>query len=279
MNRCMMSAVQMNSGTDIDKNFDTLSCLIKEAVDRGADFVTTPECAVYCGGVQNPDDCVETAALADSFFSGIAAERGIWLHCGGVAMPGGTDGKLLNTALLYAPDGTLAAKYEKIHLFDAEPVQGSPVCESDKYSGGTRVTTVLTDWGTVGLSICYDVRFPELFRLMALRGAGIVIVSADFTMTTGRDHWEVLLRARAIENQCYIVAPAQIGRKQRFAAYGRSMIIDPWGTVLATCPDSEGVICAPVDAEVISRVRRILPCLQNRRPAVYRKAEERINLK
>jgi predicted amidohydrolase len=167
--------------------------------------------------------------------------------------------------------GALVAQYRKIHLFDVNLTNGEQHHESRRIAPGNEIVTAEIDGITFGLTICYDVRFPELYRLLALRGAQILLVPAGFTLHTGRDHWEILLRARAIENLCYVLAPAQIGsHPPNQHCFGRSMIIDPWGLVLAQAPDIPGVTLADIDLEAINQVRMQIPSLENRRPDAYR---------
>ncbi len=166
--------------------------------------------------------------------------------------------------------GELAASYRKIHLFDVSLANGERHFESDRIEPGNEIVAAEIDGITFGLSVCYDLRFPELYRLLALRGAQILFVPAAFTLHTGRDHWEVLLRARAIENLCYVVAPAHVGTyPHNRQCFGRSMIVDPWGLVLAQAQDMPTVTLADIDLEQVDRARAQIPCLENRRPSAY----------
>src|ERR687895_445394 len=178
--------------------------------------------------------------------------------------------KLSNTSVVFDPDGDIAALYRKIHMFDVE-VGGQVYRESESEEPGeeaSRVTEV-EGW-KLGLTICYDLRFPELYRILAVEGAEIITVPAAFTLFTGKDHWELLLRARAVENQCYVVAPNQWGtHRDGKASYGRSTIVDPWGVVPAQAPDEDAIIVAELDRAHMERVRRALPSLANRQPAAY----------
>ena len=179
-------------------------------------------------------------------------------------------GKFYNTSVLINRDGEIVAQYRKIHLFDVQLANGEKHYESERIVPGNEVVTAEMDGITFGLSVCYDLRFPELYRPLALQGAQVLLVPAGFTLHTGRDHWEVLLRARAIENLCYVVAPAQVGTyppdKQCF---GRSMIVDPWGLVLAQAQDMPTVIMTEIDLAQIEQARAQIPCLEHRRPEVY----------
>ena len=180
-------------------------------------------------------------------------------------------GKFHNTSVLINRDGKIVAQYRKIHLFDVDLAHGEKHYESERIVPGNSVVTAEIDGITFGLTVCYDLRFPELYRSLALQGAQILLVPAGFTLHTGRDHWEVLLRARAIENLCYVVAPAQVGSyPPNRHCFGRSMIIDPWGLVLAQAQDLPTVICADIDLDQIEHARTQIPCLQHRHPDVYR---------
>ncbi|MBQ8089688.1 MAG: carbon-nitrogen hydrolase family protein, partial [Pyramidobacter sp.] len=164
----------------------------------------------------------------------------------------------------------LACQYEKIHMYDVEIKNGPSTRESDTKKPGDRIVVCDPDFCKIGLSICYDMRFPELYRIQALMGAKVLFVPANYTMFTGKDHWECILKTRAIENQCYVVAPAQIGKKTAFQAYGRSMIINPWGVTIACAEDREQVIYAEIDPGYVDQIREQLPSLKNRQPRAYR---------
>lgn len=262
--------VQMNSQEDRRRNVARAVELIEAAAAQGATLVSLPECVTFLGRKEHHAANAEhldgeTAQL----FAATAKRLGIWLH-GGSLIEKGPDGtKDYNTTLVFNPQGERIATYRKIHLFDVDIAPGS-YRESDTYLPGEHIVNTDIAGVNVGLSICYDVRFPELYRLLALAGAKVLMVPAAFTAFTGKDHWEVLLRARAIENQCYVLAPAQwgehpVGRQ----CYGRSMIINPWGTVMATATDGEGVIVADLDMAELARLRTSVPSLANRRPQVY----------
>jgi predicted amidohydrolase len=200
----------------------------------------------------------------------IAAELGIDLVAGSFYESTDDDERGANTSAHISPHGELRAVYRKIHLFDVE-IDGMVHAESRSFVPGEEIVTSEADDGTVlGMTICFDLRFPELYRILALRGAEVLSVPSAFTLPTTRDHWEVLLRARAIENQCYVVAPNQIGEHPGGArSGGRSMIVDPWGTVLACAPDAETAIVADLDPDRLRAVRERLPTLERRRPEVY----------
>ena len=192
---------------------------------------------------------------------------GVHLLAGSIA-EGGPE-KAFNTSVLIGPDGKDLAVYRKIHLFDVD-AGGVEYRESDHEAPGTEIVTAPAGDLTLGLTVCYDLRFPELYRILAVRGAQLITIPSAFTLATGRDHWEVLLRARAIENQVFVLAPNQVGETPpHYSSYGRSAIVDPWGVVLATAPDEECFIAADLDLEAQERIRDSLPSLANRRPEAY----------
>jgi predicted amidohydrolase len=252
------AAIQMSSTPDKEENKETADALIREAVSAGAGLVALPE-LWSCHGL---DEVYRENAEPD-----LARELGVYL-LGGSILEGGP-GRLSNTSTFFDPAGELTAVYRKIHLFDVK-VSDKEYLESANIAPGAEIVTAKAGAATLGLSVCYDVRFPELYRLLALRGAEILAVPAAFTLQTGKDHWEILLRARAVENQAFVIAPAQWGRKADGRwTYGRSMIVDPWGTVLATCPDRDGHALATLDLDYLDRFRAEFPALANRRPEAY----------
>jgi predicted amidohydrolase len=177
--------------------------------------------------------------------------------------------------VLFGPNGDILASYRKIHLFDIDLTGNVSANESESILPGDELVTAVVDGHKAGLSICYDLRFPELYRLLALRGAEILFVPAAFTMYTGKDHWHTLLKARAIENQAYVIAPGQVGAHEPndSRCYGHSLVVDPWGVVLADAPNKEGIVTAELDFEELHKIRRQLPSLANRRPSAYRERE------
>jgi len=270
--RIRVACVQMTSGRDKDANLARAEALVARAASTGADLVVLPEKWNLIGGAD------DYRAAAEPLEGGTSLEAmSTWARSHGITLVGGSiterrDGheKLSNTCCVFDPDGSLAAVYRKIHLFDVE-VGGHVYRESEAEEPGTEpVVAHAEDW-TLGLSVCYDVRFPELYRILALEGAELVTVPAHFTTPTGKDHWHVLLRARAIENQCYVAAAGQVGETlPGKPAYGRSLIADPWGIVLAQAPDEETVIAAELDRARLREIRAKLPSLANRQSGAYR---------
>ena len=256
-----IAAVQMASGADKAKNLATAEALVREAAQRGAALVGLPENVAWMG----PES--ERAAAAEPLdgptllrFS--ARALGIHLLAGSVLETGGEGGRLYNTSVLFAPTGERLAVYRKIHLFDVEVGDGQTYRESAAVAPGKDVVCVETPLGAIGLSVCYDVRFPELYRALSGKGAVLLTVPSAFTLMTGKDHWEVLLRARAIENQAYVLAPAQGGRHPGDRlTYGHACVVDPWGLVVACASEGEGLAVADMDASLLARVRARLPAL------------------
>jgi deaminated glutathione amidase len=270
--RIRIACVQLTASADKAANLERAERLVARAASLGADVIALPE---KWNGVGNAEQLHALAEPLDSGESVAALSR--WAQTHGVSIVGGSiterrEGheKLSNTSIVIAPDGSVSALYRKIHLFDVE-VAGLVYRESEAEEPGDEpVVTQVEDW-SVGLTVCYDIRFPELYRVLALEGAELVTVPANFTERTGRDHWEVLLRARAIENQLYVVAPAQFGEPMPGRrSFGRSIVADPWGTVLAQAPDEECVIVAELDRGRVRDVRARLPSLANRQPDAYR---------
>jgi predicted amidohydrolase len=266
-----VAAVQLTSTADKARNRAAAERLVRAAAAGGAGLVVLPEMFNALG---EPDVLRAAAEPLDGptlrWARGLARELRVWLAAGSFIERVAGQERLHNTACLLDPDGEMRATYRKVHLFDAD-VPGAAMCESDTVAPGAEV--VAADAGPVrlGLSVCYDLRFPELFRLLALDGCRVVVLAAAFTERTGRDHWEVLVRARAIENQVFVVAANQVGQTSpRLRWFGRSMVVDPWGVVLAQAPDRDTFVVADLDLAAQDAVRAQLPCLANRRPDVYR---------
>jgi deaminated glutathione amidase len=264
------AAIQMSSTPDKEENRETAERLIREAVSAGADLVALPE-LWSCHGLDEVyrENAEPVPGPTTEFLGSLALELKVYV-LGGSILEGETGSeRLSNTSTFFDPSGEMTAVYRKIHLFDVK-VSDREYLESANIAPGKDVVTAKAGAATLGFSVCYDVRFPELYRLLALRGAEILAVPAAFTLQTGKDHWELLLRARAVENQAFVVAPAQWGRKADGRwTYGRSMIVDPWGTVLATSPDRDGFVLATLDLDYLDRFRAEFPALANRRPEAY----------
>jgi deaminated glutathione amidase len=264
-----VAAVQLNSRSDKATNLLAAERLVRAAAADGAELVALPEkWNLLAGG----DELLAGAESLDgpslTAARGWARELGVHLLAGSIAERGDGE-KASNTSVLIGPDGEDLAVYRKIHMFDVD-AGGVSYRESAHEQPGSEVVTAPVGELVAGLSVCYDLRFPELFRILALRGARLLTVPSAFTSATGRDHWEVLLRARAIENQAFVIAPNQVGEAPpHFDSYGHSAIVDPWGTVLAAAPDGECFVAADLDLTAQDRIREELPSLANRRPRAY----------
>jgi deaminated glutathione amidase len=263
------AAVQLNSNDDKARNLEAAERLVRDAAADGAELIALPEKWNLLAGGQELLAGAETLdGPSLNAARGWARELGVHLLAGSIPELG-PEGRAFNTSVLFGPVGDDLAVYRKIHMFDVD-VGGVSYRESECEQPGNEIVTASLLGTTVGLSICYDLRFPELFRILAVRGARIVTVPSAFTGATGRDHWEVLLRARAIEDQVFVIAPNQIGEAPpHFDSYGRSAIVDPWGVVLATAPDRECFVAADLDLSAVQRIRKSLPSLANRRPQAY----------
>lgn len=261
-----IAVCQVNSQHDRDANLAIAVDLIERAAAGGADLAVLPEYVDYLGPADGEPKPEGTDGAFASTFGAAARRLGIWVHAGSFHESGPDDEHTYNTSVVFNRDGALVATYRKIHLFDVDIPGRVAYQESRTVAPGEECVTFDLEGVPVGLSICYDLRFPELFRRLAVAGARVLVVPAAFTTHTGRDHWEVLLRARAIENQCYVVAAGQYGSHEPGrSCYGRSMIIDPWGTVLAQAQDGVGIAMTDVDLARLDAVRAQVPSLANRR--------------
>ena len=268
--RFPVALVQLDAGPDPETNVRRAAELADRAATDGARLVALPEYLQFRG----PDDGFRASArpVPGPFtdpFADVARRHGTWVLVGSLAEASGDPDRPFNTSVLIRPDGEIAARYRKVHLFDVAVEAGPVDTESARVTPGDELVTAEVEGVRLGLSICYDLRFPELYRGLALAGAQVLTVPANFTERTGRDHWEVLLRARAIENAAYVLAPSQIGGPPGQPAYGRSMVIDPWGTVVAQAPDRVAIVHAELDLDRVDAIRRQIPALANRRPDVY----------
>ena len=263
----VVAAIQVTAGPDKARNLDTATRLVEQAARQGAEFIALPE-LFNC--LAEPETIVAQAETVPGptsrAMSDLAARLQVTLLAGSIAERVSESDKACNTSLLFAPDGRQLACYRKIHLFDIDLPGRVTFQESRFMDPGDQIVVTETSIGPLGQATCYDLRFPELFRKLVDAGARVFAIPSAFTMATGRDHWEVLLRARAIENQAFVIAPNQHGQHApTINTYGRSMIIDPWGTVLATAADGETVITAEIDTDQQSEIRARLPALEHRR--------------
>ena len=263
----LVAAVQVDAQEDEAASFARVEALARRAVDRGARLVAFPENVLWEGHCRPEDPRRHPLEEWEPRFARLARDLKVTLATGTLREPA-PDGKVWNTLLVLGPDGSRLGRYRKIHLFDVDVPGGPRERESEQVAPGDGpVTCEVPGLGTVGLSVCYDLRFPELYRALVDQGARALLVPASFALMTGKDHWQVLLRARAIENQCFVIAPGQYGKKPGGRVrFGQSVVVDPWGTVLAQARDvAEDVVVADLDLAHQDTIRRGLPCLQHRR--------------
>jgi deaminated glutathione amidase len=263
MNR--VALIQMCSGPDREANLAEAGRLMVQAVDQGAGLVTLPECFSFMGrtdaekkaGQEDPDNSPSLQFLQD-----FAAKHKVWIVGGSISISLPGSSRFANTCFVVGSSGDLQARYDKIHLFDAYIGEKQAYRESNLIKAGDKPVVVDTPFGRVGLSICYDLRFPELYRKLVTMGATILTVPSAFTVSTGHVHWELLLRSRAVENFSYVLAPGQGGKHPGGRrTYGNSMVVEPWGTVVGRCPDGVGLVMAELDPERVAEARRKIPCL------------------
>ena len=266
-----IAACQMVSTPDVGRNLEAAARLVRQAAQAGAGWVALPE--YFCLMGQRDDDKLKIAEAAglqaggpiQQFLSATAREHGVWLVAGTLPVKTAVEGRVLNRCCVYAPDGSEATHYDKVHLFAFDNGRES-YDEGRVLTPGSEPVALQAGALRVGLSICYDLRFPELYRALMSPPCDVICVPAAFTHTTGRAHWELLLRARAVENQCYVLASAQGGTHENGRrTWGHSMVIDPWGEVLAVCEEGEGVAIAEIDPARIAQVRQQLPALAHRK--------------
>lgn len=264
-----VAAIQLSSQADRDQNLERVRHFVGRAAKEGAELVALPENFAFFG--DEPEKCAIAERLDGdgpivSTLRELARTHGIAIVAGGMPEASDDPARPYNTSVLVDRDGAVTARYRKIHLFDVALADGTELRESRATSAGAEPCTAKVGGRTLGMTICYDLRFPELYRKLVEGGAELVTVPAAFTLTTGKDHWHVLLRARAIEHQVFVVAPAQHGLHPRGRrTYGKSLIVDPWGDVLGQCGEGEGIASATLDFDYLAKVRRELPCLGHRR--------------
>lgn len=263
-----VALVQNRAGADMDANIAECSELVREAHSQGAALVCLPEmfsCLHVSGATWEVGAHPEEAHPALRHFSDLAAELETWIQAGSVAvaMP---SGKFRNRAVMLDPAGSLVARYDKVHMFDVDLAGGESYRESDVFEGGEEAVLAPTPWGLVGLTVCYDVRFAYLYRSLAQAGASYLTVPAAFTHTTGKAHWHVLVRSRAIETGSYVFAACQWGRHGDAVSYGHSLVVDPWGAVIADGGERGGIVVADVDPVKVEQARAMVPALRHDRP-------------
>jgi predicted amidohydrolase len=265
----LASVIQLSSTADVTANLEQTTALISRAAGYGAQLVATPENTNFLGPMEEK---VRRAEDWDgptcTTISDLARKFGIYVLLGSFNQRSADPGRVYNTSALFDPDGAVVARYRKIHLFDVDLSERVRFRESDSVIPGETIEVASTPLGCIGLSVCYDLRFPELYGRLVEAGAEILAVPSAFTMTTGRDHWEPLLRARAIENQCFVMAPAQWGTHDSRGtreSYGHAMMIDPWGNVIATAADGTGVAAAEIDLSRVREIRSSMPVHRHRR--------------
>lgn len=260
--------IQMSSGPEIEENLRIASGMIREAAGQGAKFILTPENT--CHMLTPQSEKLKTSAEAENHpvaktFSGLAQELDAWILAGSVSVRVAPD-KIANRSYLFSNRGEAIAAYDKIHLFDVDLPTGESHRESNIVQPGTKSVVAETPWGKLGMSVCYDLRFPQLYRKLAQQGARILTIPSAFTVPTGMAHWETLLRARAIETGCFVLAPAQTGTHHGGRkTYGHSLIIGPWGEIIADGGEEPGIVSATLDLDAVDKARNAIPCLQHDR--------------
>ncbi len=265
--KLLAAAVQMLASSDTKANLEEAEHWLREAKTKGARLAVLPEVFNWRGPLEQCNAAESIPGPTSNHMANLARELELYLLAGSILESTGNGNKAYNTSLFFGPKGNLLAKYRKIHLFDVDLAGGVTVLESEARIPGEEIVVAETEYCPVGLSICYDLRFPELYRHLVNRGAQAIFVPAAFTAFTGQAHWEPLLRARAIENQVYIIAADQVGKApDSIVTHGHSMIVDPWGKVLAEATSGPEVIFAEMDFGHLAKVRRELPALSHRKP-------------
>ncbi len=264
-----IACLQTNSGNDFDANLATLSAMTREAAAGGAKFILSAEYALMMDGsgrTMREKALAPDGEPALSALTALSRELGVWQLAGSLTLKS-DDGRMLNRSLLVSAEGKVVAAYDKIHMFDATLPSGTVIKESSAYRPGERAVVAQTPWGGLGMTVCYDLRFPQLYRALAQRGAAMLAIPSSFQSETGKAHWHVLLRARAIENTAFVIAPALCGdHPGKRMTYGHSLVVDPWGGVLADGGEAPGIVYADHDLAQVEKVRGMLPSLTHDRP-------------
>jgi predicted amidohydrolase len=263
-----VACLQLSSGNDLAANVVSVSALVREAAGHGAQFVLTPEYAFLLDGrgrVMREGALPSDGGVVLAQMQELARELGVWLLLGSLTVRTDEE-RIANRSVLVASDGTVAATYDKIHMFDVTLPDGKVIRESSAYRPGDRAIVANTPWGRLGLTVCYDLRFPGLFRALAQAGAAFISVPSSFQRQTGPAHWHALLRARAIENECYILAPAMCGdHPGDRRTYGHSLIVDPWGEIVADGGEAPGIVYGDIEPGRVAKVRAMIPSLEHDR--------------
>jgi len=269
MRRYQVGVVQMDARDDKEANLKAACEFIHEAASKGAKMVSLPEYFNRLGvEAITPEEIPGGKTI--TLMSEKAREHNVWLHCGSIEELNPDGDRKYNTTVMLNPKGEMVAKYRKIHTFDITLPDGTLTAESDRIKPGSDMVTLDTPMGHLGFTICYDIRFPELYRYLALKGAQILFTPSNFATPTGKDHWETILKARAVENGCYVIASAQIGKKrENWTSFGATLVVDPWGTIIAKARETTCVVMAEIDLDYLDKVRGMLPMLVNRRNDVY----------
>jgi len=263
-----IACLQLNSGSDLDANLATVRAMARRAAGGGAKFILTPEYVLMMDGsgrVMRERALAPDGAPALEELRALTRELGVWLLAGSLTFRM-EDGRIANRSVLLSTEGEVVAAYDKIHMFDVALPDGRVIKESSTYRPGTRAVLADTPWGKVGMTVCYDLRFPGLFRALARGGAQLITVPSSFQRQTGKVHWHVLLRARAIENECFVIAPAMCGdHSGNRQSYGHSLVVSPWGDIVAEGGESPEVVYADLDTAEVQRVRSMIPSLEHDR--------------
>ncbi|MFA6118716.1 MAG: carbon-nitrogen hydrolase family protein [Parachlamydiales bacterium] len=265
----LVAAIQMNSGDSVKVNLARVAQLVQDSAKKGAQLIVLPENAAFFGKNEKDKFLVsekyQNGPIQD-FMSKLAKNHNVWLIGGTIPIIDEENGKTFSSSIVWNEKGEIVSRYDKMHLFDVFVDENEQYQESEAITSGKKIICIESPFGKLGLSICYDLRFPELFRAQVQNGVNIISISSAFTNTTGKIHWECLIKARAIENQCYVIASNQTGiHPTGFQSFGHSMIVDPWGKVLASLEEEEGVVLAEIDLEYLKILRKRFPVLEHQK--------------